>query len=452
MGKRVLWLSDGGCNTGFGVVTHQIGERLVRDYGYEVHVLATNHRGDAWPSILDPSVQTPLRLYRPTIANERDIYGKTRVLELLDKLNPDAVVMVNDPKHILHFLFENQFDLVPVGADGRPVEDEANAVSKVHALLHFAPILTYVPCDGTNLPPAWTTTIPSVSRMLAMSRWGLDVYGLPDDRLVYHGVDTETFHPVSRETPITIEGTGQVITSKREAKRLFGFDTDGFLVLRVDANSGRKDYAATVKALIPFMERHADVQAHFHGPVNNGQSGVDLAALWSRTPHLAAGTRWFAPSAPVQESFAGWPVSHLAALYNAADIFVSTSRGEGFGLTLAEAAACGVPIVAQNVSAIPEVVGSGGILIEPERLLTVPSGEDTWLADIDAFTAAFERLYASAGLRRDLGRAGRAHVEASFSWDAAAERFDAHLEALATRQSPTLHPVGATPPAAGMTD
>jgi glycosyltransferase involved in cell wall biosynthesis len=68
--------------------------------------------------------------------------------------------------------------------------------------------------------------------------------------------------------------------------------------------------------------------------------------------------------------------------------------------------------------------------LEPQRLITVPSGEDNWLADIDAFSDALEHLYDSRGARRDLGEAGLEHVRKSFSWDAAASRFDESIEAL----------------------
>jgi glycosyltransferase involved in cell wall biosynthesis len=123
------------------------------------------------------------------------------------------------------------------------------------------------------------------------------------------------------------------------------------------------------------------------------------------------------------DTFTGWPAQDLAVLYNAADVFMSTSWGEGFGLTLAEALACGVPVVAQDVSAITEVVGPGGILLEPEREQTVPSGEEQQLPSVEAFVGAIERLYRAPGARRKLGEAGREHVMKSCSWDFAARRF-----------------------------
>jgi len=55
----------------------------------------------------------------------------------------------------------------------------------------------------------------------------------------------------------------------------------------------------------------------------------------------------------------------LAELYNAADVFVTLSKSEGFGIPVAESMACGTPVVASNMSALPEVVGKAGILVDP---------------------------------------------------------------------------------------
>ncbi len=60
------------------------------------------------------------------------------------------------------------------------------------------------------------------------------------------------------------------------------------------------------------------------------------------------------------------PEKDLPGLYSAADLFVYLSRYEGFGLPVLEAMACGVPVLASNSSAIPEVVGQAGILVAPD--------------------------------------------------------------------------------------
>jgi glycosyltransferase involved in cell wall biosynthesis len=193
------------------------------------------------------------------------------------------------------------------------------------------------------------------------------------------------------------------------------------LVVRVDTNTERKDYAATWKALVPVMKRHTDIQVHFHC-TKSGPMAVNLAAVLDKDEETK--NRFSFPN--LMKAYLGWEEQDLVGLYNAADLFVSTSRGEGFGLTLAEAAACGVPIVAQNVSAIPEVVGPGAQLVDPLTTITTLYGQDVWLPDVDGFTEAIEHLYLSGGVRRKLGQAGRKHV-ASFSWDDAADDFDHYI-------------------------
>ncbi|MBE7548659.1 MAG: glycosyltransferase family 4 protein [Planctomycetia bacterium] len=65
--------------------------------------------------------------------------------------------------------------------------------------------------------------------------------------------------------------------------------------------------------------------------------------------------------------FTGYvPAEDLPGIYNLAEIFVYPSKYEGFGLPLLEAMSCGVPVIASNVSSIPEVVGDAGILVRPD--------------------------------------------------------------------------------------
>lgn len=392
---KVLWLGDAGCTTGFGRVTHSIGERLV-DKGHDISVLAYNFRGDYWP--------TTLKLYRPNTLKSEDIWGRTRIIELLAAVEPDVVVMLHDANLLISLLAENSYDTEKI-------------------LLRYRPILTYIPVDGINRPPAWAEFLGKFTNVVTMSKFGQAAF--PGSKMVYHGLDSDQFWPVSDKRPITTS-TGIVCRNKAECKEAFGRDKDTFLILRVDKNSGRKDWPATIQAIWPLMKRHKDITVHLHTEARN-DSGILIDALLSREPELHS--RFSTPD--LFNSFIGWKQQDLNALYNSADLFVTTSRGEGFGLTIEEALACGVPVVAQNVSAIPEVVGPGGVLIEPQRLITVPSGQDLWLADIDAFTEAIEHLYLNGGVRRKLGRAGAEHVVKSFSWDVAAQKFDYYINALA---------------------
>jgi glycosyltransferase involved in cell wall biosynthesis len=95
----------------------------------------------------------------------------------------------------------------------------------------------------------------------------------------------------------------------------------------------------------------------------------------------------------------------LLALYRSAAALVYPSRYEGFGLPLLEAMACGTPVIAARTSAIPEVVGDAGVLLDPDD-------EGAWAAEI-------ERVLDDAGHRDRLRDRGLARVR-EFSWQRAA--------------------------------
>lgn len=59
------------------------------------------------------------------------------------------------------------------------------------------------------------------------------------------------------------------------------------------------------------------------------------------------------------------PEDLLPVFYNACEVFAYPSLYEGFGLPPLEAMSCGTPVITSNISSIPEVVGDGGILIDP---------------------------------------------------------------------------------------
>jgi len=95
------------------------------------------------------------------------------------------------------------------------------------------------------------------------------------------------------------------------------------------------------------------------------------------------------------------PDEMLPAYYSLADVYVSASLMEGFGLPLGEALACQTPVVATNAGASAEVVGPGGLIVPPE--------------DAVALAQAVSRLLQDQPLRLSLGRLGREHIQNQFS-------------------------------------
>ena len=109
----------------------------------------------------------------------------------------------------------------------------------------------------------------------------------------------------------------------------------------------------------------------------------------------------------------------LRALYHEALCIVLASHGEGFGLPLVEAMACGAPVIAANRQSLPEVVGDAGVLFEP--------------SDVDALAGALRRMHEEPAFRSELSDRGRRR-RTQFSWRSAAEATAAIYDELATRR------------------
>lgn len=379
---KVLILADGGAPTGFSTVSHNIGDRLVRDYGHQVSILATNWRGD--------HVDSPMRFYLPTQLERLDIYGRSRFLELLASIAPDVILMVNDASVILDHFFANPWDAERILWNGVQLGD----------VTYRPPIIAYLTADGYDSPRSWDILKQRVTRV-AMTKFGRDT-AMPEAPVIYHGVDPAIFRPMD----------------KGEAKKMLGLDPDRFLIVRTDKNSIRKDYPALWKAVRPLLRKYSDIDIHWHC-MTRSPDGYNLNAVRYNDEDIRDRVGYTQDLT----GFSGPPAEQLAILYAAADLYVSTSWGEGFGLPLLESLACGTPVVAQSCSAITEVVGPGGVLIEPAGRISTPMGQDQCLPDIPAFTAAIERLYLGRGSRRKLAEAGIKHA-AQFSWDHAAKAFN----------------------------
>ncbi len=106
----------------------------------------------------------------------------------------------------------------------------------------------------------------------------------------------------------------------------------------------------------------------------------------------------------------------LAAQYAGARLLLMLSRDEGFGLPVLEAMAHGCPVVAAATTALPEVVGDAGILVQP--------------ADADGVADVIRRVHGDAALRKSLAERGRARA-GLFGWDRTARSLREVYEAAA---------------------
>jgi len=120
--------------------------------------------------------------------------------------------------------------------------------------------------------------------------------------------------------------------------------------------------------------------------------------------------------------FAGYiPRTALGAYFTACDLFAFHSTFETFGIVVAQAMSYGRAVVTVRNTALPEVLGDGGLLAET--------------GDWRGFGEAMARLAQDETFRRQMGEAGRIRAEKLFNWDRIAEQYEAVLShAAGTRE------------------
>lgn len=392
-------------HTGFGVVTEAITSRFVAA-GHDPRVLALNHRGEPVKGPLAGRVW-PLATLGQYFGGNIPAAGMDgslwRQLDGEDDWKPDVVLVVADVSGLLAYIGDLKPD---------------SPWMKV-------PVFHYCPIEGDNVSLGWGD-VWKLFQPVAMSMYGAKVIGTLIGRpvpMLYHGVDTDTFRPASLSDPIRWEG--KRLSNKAACKAAFGLNPSRNLIFRSDRLVERKFYDRFITAMIPILDASPKTDVLIHCRPLDGV--LNLYEELARVPERLK-DRFKVSNA--HDSFRGLPTEGLVALINAADVYVSTTGGEGFGLNLAEALACEVPVVVTDWAAEREVVGPGGIVVPP---LTDTYGEpvryhshygmDWAVPDPRGFTAPVLGLLERPARRRAMGVAGRAHVKRSFSWDACASDF-----------------------------
>lgn len=418
---RVLLLGDT-AGTGFGTVTRDLASALVKR-GDDVRILSMNE--DAGYQT-DPGFPKNL-LDRVILLGHDD--GWLALGAMTDEGQDARLSLLARARAIL----TGEAGWKPDGAV--IVGDIASLkLSPWPALIATTelPAFNYVPIEGIDIPPRWRHIWDRI-KPVAMAHSGADqIERVMGERppVVWHGVDPDAFWPVSGKRPLVLRVSRKklvTLRSRAECRAFLGWPKDATILFRADRHMPRKNYAAMMRSVAPVLARHPDVLMIWH--CRTIDQGGDLMDEASKYPDFIAARL---ASTGFHDKQGGVPRELLCAMYNAADLYVSTSA-EGFGLTIAEALACGTPALGLDYSAVPEVIGPAGVTV-PVVLQDNPYSYFWAAPRQEAYTEALERLVVDKAERQRLGLLGPVHV-AQFSWEAAAEQFSAIL-------------AGAEPPAA----
>ncbi|HEY6766463.1 MAG TPA: glycosyltransferase family 1 protein [Candidatus Sulfotelmatobacter sp.] len=196
----------------------------------------------------------------------------------------------------------------------------------------------------------------------------------------------QTYGLGEEKITVTYEGAGdEFVPSDREkAKELLArkYRIDGDFVLYLGRLQARKNLMRLVNAYARFRA------AGFpHKLVLAGREDSLFQPVLSRIRQLKLENDVLLPGYVTARD--------VPAFYNAAEVFVYPSLYEGFGLPLAEAMACGSPVVTSRGSSLEEVAGDAAVLVDPLDEISIADGLKQVLSDPE-----LRARLGQAGLRR----------------------------------------------------
>ena len=337
---KVLAWGDYACGTGFGTVMRNIMGELHSTGKYDIDVVGVNYDGGPydtkkWPGKLWPAISA-LRTQGPY----GDVFGRQVFLDLLNQNNYDLVFIVQDTFIVLPIV-QHILDLQRAKPDS------------------FKTIY-YYPFDCAPHPDWVTQCVANFDYPVAYTEYAKNesrkiVGAFADNQhVIYHGTNVRDFFPL--DAAKKLQARQSVFPEQLQ---------DKFIIMNANRNQGRKDISRSFMVMKELRDRGID-RAYLYMHMQETDFGGSILNM-ARSVGLEFEKDFTFPNPQQFSAHSGFPIEMLNHIYNASDCYLTTTHGEGWGLTITEAMATNLPVVAPDNTSIPEILGE-------DRGWRVPSG------------------------------------------------------------------------------
>lgn len=371
--KRFLIWGDYNAATGFGTVLHNIVHQLSRYYKDTARftILAINYAG---PTYTEGNILvTSAKFYMPD-PQLQDDYGRYAVIqELTDAsrtergMNPyDGLFVCLDPGQIN--------DLVP-SLQALQAENKRNGVKNWKSIIYF-------PIDHANTPRQVFSHLGFYDRLVCYNEFGRSqvLSYFPEWKkktsVIPHGINTRQFYQLPEEKKVAFR------------REYFGKNADRFIVLNLNRNQPRKDIPTTIFAFKEFQATCPEAFLYLHMNPND-HLGWKLYNVLNYAGLLEGKDYMFPPPESFKKDI---PVEIVNNIYNACDVYVTTTTGEGWGLTVTESMACGLPVVCPLHTSLTEITANGRRAFAVDTLYPCCNHMDNVIREQSDYIQVAERL------------------------------------------------------------
>lgn len=390
--------------TGFGIVAGKVIEGLL-DAGYVVSHFARGLKQD-------PKNPPSFMVYAPTAM---DPNGHTYLGEVCTNEAPDVIFMIGDPGSIKDWRRNIEVRRVPnivyTPTEGGPLLDPW--ASTLYEIIEKGGVVTTYTEFSAQVIKDALLRIDANYLYLQGKHTAIEI--LP------HGIDHAPFeqYPGMSQTKMGL---------RYQIREQLGWK-DKFVVLNVARNAGRKmlprlmQAAKIAKQKIPNLLLYLHTVA-FENYVLGGHNLKELAVAYGMEDYVMFHSEMRDGTRGITYEGLGQGQGHIGLidLYNAADVFVSTSGAEGWNLPQCEAAACGLASIVPEHAGGWEVSKSFAMGVPVNVFNTEPSGLEFALVDPRLVADAIYMFSQYPTLQRTLSKKGLA-AAASWKWAPTVNRF-----------------------------
>lgn len=339
---KVLALCDYGCSTGFGQVASNIMTRLNDTGLYDITVIGINYDPannidfKRWPGRIIPAITV-------SDMNAPDVYGRQKLLNELGTGEYDILFIIQDT-FIVQTIIEQ-------------INETQQALEHKFATIHYYPI------DATPKREWIEGCVAHIDFPVPYTDYARDetlkIMPELEDHLVkpiYHGTNLDDFNYIEDRKSVA-----------EFRKKYFGGVADGrFLMTNVNRNQPRKDIARNFMIMKELKRRGLkDPILYLH--MAHDDSGGNLLVM-AEEFGLKLREDFMLPTPKVFTVNQGLPIEYINLIYNASDMVLSTTLGEGWGLSITEAMATKTPLVVPANTSLIEMCAD-------DRAFTVASGK-----------------------------------------------------------------------------
>lgn len=365
--RKLIWIGDAAVASGFARCTHNILD-VVQDT-WDVFILGLNYQGDPH------GFSYPIY---PCGLNG-DFFGLNRVATLVDKIRPDLIVVQNDPWNIPAYL--SRAGNVPVIAT-MPVDGKNCAGSGL---------------NGLELAIFWTE------------------FGLKEAQLGGYAGKTKV---------IPLGVNLEIYKPQKDVRQRLGLPASlekAFIVGNVNRNQPRKRLDLTVAYFAEWVKEYDIPDAYlFLHVAPTGDLGYDVSQLMY---YYGLSNKLIIAEPEIGH---GVTQSSLAATYSVFDVQLTTTQGEGWGLTTMEGMACGVPQIVPDWAALGEWAKPSVMAIPCSSIAVTPNKVNVigGIIDRESTIKALDILYRNDHIRKNFSQKGLELVGLpEFRWEAIGEKF-----------------------------